>query len=244
MICTMLLLLLGCSENKGQKFLSTGMAEEMQQTDIEKQNTDIRKGGDGMTTELIMAAERGDTDQVLALLQQGVDMNATDGSGRTAIIAATQENKPETVKALIKAGADMNLRDHRNDNPLLSAGASGMLEIVKIMVEAGADTSITNRFGGTALIPAADRGHVDVVKYLLEHSDVNINHVNNLGWTALLEAVILGDGGKKHTQIVEMLVSHGADVNLGDSEGITPLQHAVSRDYRAMVSILEEAGAK
>ena len=228
MICVLLLMLLGCTEPPNEP-----SKEEVS-----------KKGGEVMTTELILAAERGETGRVLALLESGVDINATDAKGRTAILAATHNNKPDTVKALIDAGADLNLRDHRNDNPLLYAGAEGRLEIVKLMVEAGADTSITNRFGGTALIPAADRGHVAIVEYLLQHSDVDIDHINDLGWTALLEAVILGDGGVKHTQIVKLLVSHGADVNLADGDGVTPLQHAMSRDYQPMVAILEQAGAK
>lgn len=228
MFCVLLLMLLGCKDP----------SNEPSKKEVSKE------GGVMMTTELITAAERGDTGRVLALLESGVDINTADGKGRTAILAATHSNKPDTVKALISAGADLNLRDHRNDNPLLYAGAEGKLEIVKLMVEAGADTNITNRFGGTALIPAADRGHVEIVEYLLQHSDVDIDHINNLGWTALLEAVILGDGGVKHTQIVKLLASHGADVNLADGDGVTPLQHAKNRDYRTMVAILEQAGAK
>ncbi|MFP3381453.1 ankyrin repeat domain-containing protein, partial [Bacillus sp. SIMBA_069] len=81
-------------------------------------------------------------------------------------------------------------------------------DFVKAAIAAGADTTITNRFGGTALIPAADRGHVEIVRELLTTSDVNVNHVNNLGWTALLEAVILGDGGKNHQAIVKLLIEH------------------------------------
>jgi hypothetical protein len=52
----------------------------------------------------------------------------------------------------------------------------------------------TNRYGGTALIPACHYGHVETVRLLLGTA-IDVDHVNNLGWTALLEAVILGDGG-------------------------------------------------
>ena len=194
--------------------------------------------------DFVNAAELGDTDRVLTMLEQGIDINVTDDRGRTAILAATYGNKPDTVEALIQKGADLNLRDQRSDNALLYAGAEGRPEIVKLMVEAGADTTLTNRFGGTALIPAADRGHVQIVEYLLKHSDVDIDHINNLGWTALLEAVNLGDGGERHTQIVRLLVEHGADVNLADGEGVTPLAHAKSRDFKDMITILEKAGAK
>ncbi|WP_150271463.1 ankyrin repeat domain-containing protein [Paenibacillus tepidiphilus] len=196
-----------------------------------------------MANELITAAERGDTAAVMKALEQGADINGQDERGRTAVLAATHGNKPETVKALIEAGADLNLRDNRSDNPLLYAGAEGMPEIVRLAVEAGADTSLTNRYGGTALIPAADRGHVEIVQYLLEHSDVDVNHINNLDWTALLEAVILGDGGERHTEIVRLLIRHGADVNLADKDGVTPLAHAERGDYDEMAALLKDAGA-
>jgi uncharacterized protein len=106
------------------------------------------------------------------------------------------------------------------------------------------DYAKRNRFGGDALIPAADRGHVETVRLLLGQSKVDVNHVNNLGWTALLEAVILGDGGARHTEIVRLLVGHGARVNLADRDGATPLAHARKRGYRAIIAILEAAGGR
>lgn len=197
-----------------------------------------------MINELIAAAEQGNTSKVTTLLKAGANINGTDERGRTAALAATHGNQPETLRVLIEAGADINLRDQRSDNPLLYAGAEGLPEIVKLVVEAGADPTLTNRFGGTALIPAADRGHDDIVQYLLDHSDIDIDHVNNLGWTALLEAVILGDGGSRHTRIVQLLAEHGADVNLADKDGVTPLSHAQRQGYAEITAILKEAGAR
>jgi ankyrin repeat protein len=106
----------------------------------------------------------------------------------------------------------------------------------------GADLKSTNRYGGTALIPAAERGHVDTVRTLIE-AGVDVDHVNNLGWTALLEAIILGDGAERHQQIVRLLVKAGADINLADRDGVKPLQHARSRGYREIEAILVTAGA-
>ncbi|WP_238655387.1 ankyrin repeat domain-containing protein [Paenibacillus piscarius] len=194
-----------------------------------------------MNNPLIAAAERGDTAEVLRLLEDGADIQAQDESGRTAVVAAAYGNHAGTVEALIAQGADINIRDRMLNNVLLYAGASGYLDIVKMAVEAGADTTLTNRYGGTALIPAADRGHVEVVKYLLVHSDVDIDHINNLGWTALLEAVILGDGGERHQAIVKLLLTHGADPAIADREGVTPLAHARSQGYTEMSSLLETA---
>ena len=197
-----------------------------------------------MQTQLIDAAERGDTAIVRRLLQESANINARDERGRTPVMAATHGNHADTVAALIQAGADINIRDNRMDNPFLYAGAEGLLDILKLTIAAGADTKLTNRFGGTALIPAAERGHVAVVEQLLTHTDVDVNHINNLGWTALLEAIVLSDGGPRHQQIVQLLVDHGADVNIPDKHGVTPLQHARSRGFHAIERILAQAGAR
>ncbi|TVY09130.1 hypothetical protein FPZ49_15075 [Paenibacillus cremeus] len=198
---------------------------------------------DALNKQLIAAAERGDTKLVLQSIQDGASINFQDDRGRTPIMAATHGNKPDTVKALIQAGADINLQDNLWDNPFLYAGAEGLLDIVKLMIDAGADPKLRNRYGGSALIPAAERGHVAVVKELLERSKVDVNHINNLGWTALLEAIVLSNGDEKHQQIVQLLVDHGADVNIADKDGVTPLQHAKKRQFTEIERILTKAGA-
>ena len=90
---------------------------------------------------------------------------------------------------------------------------------------------------------AAERGHVETVRTLIE-AGVDVDHVNNLGWTALMEAVILGDGGPRHADIVRLLVEAGANVGLADRDGVTPLQHARRRGYAGIARLLEDAGAR
>ena len=115
--------------------------------------------------------------------------------------------------------------------------------MLRLLVPAGADLKSTNRYGGTALIPACHYGHVDTVRYLLG-TRIDVNHVNKLGWTALLEAVILGDGGAPHTEIVRLLLAHGAQPNLADREGVTPLAHARQRGFREISTLLDRAGGR
>ena len=71
-----------------------------------------------------------------------------------------------------------------------------------------------------------------------------LDHVNNLGWTALIESIVLGDGGPRHVDTLRALVEAGANVNLADRGGTTPLALARGRGYREMVAILEHAGAR
>jgi len=150
------------------------------------------------------------------------------------------------VQALLEDGADVNSRDPSGRTAVTAAVYGGHVAAVRALVEAGADVDLlgrTNRFGGTALIPAADRGHVDTVRELLR-TEIDVDHVNDLGWTALLEAVILGDGGRSHHEVVRLLIAAGADLELGDSEGRTPLTHARERGHEEIARLLERAGAK
>lgn len=196
-----------------------------------------------MNGSFIQAAERGETDVVLQYIGDGTDINGRDEQGRTAILAATHGNRVDTVRALIVAGADINLQDDKLDNPFLYAGAEGLLEIVRLMNDAGADPAITNRYGGTALIPASEHGYVEVVKELLTRSEVDVNHVNDLGWTALMEAIILNIGGEKQQQVIKILIEHGADVSIPDKNGVTPLEHARAHHFAAIERLLIDAGA-
>ncbi len=146
------------------------------------------------------------------------------------------------VDLLIAAGADVNVQDRTSQSAYLIPTADGSLEFLRMTLQAGADVHSLDSYRGTGLIRAADRGHVEIIRELLT-TDIPIDHVNRLGWTALLEAIILGDGGARHTEVVRLLVAAGANVNLADSGGVTPLAHAQQRGFAEIVSILTAAGA-
>jgi len=192
---------------------------------------------------LVAAAEAGDLATLRRLLDAGTPVDARDGRRRTALLAATHANQVEAARLLIQRGADVNAKDQIQDSPFLYAGARGRLEILRLTLAAGADLKSTNRYGGTALIPAAHYGHVETVRELLK-TKIDVDHVNRLGWTALLEAIILGDGGPAHTEIVRLLVAHGAKLQLADAQGVTPLAHAQARGQGAIAEILRRAGAR
>ena len=71
-----------------------------------------------------------------------------------------------------------------------------------------------------------------------------LDHVNNLHWTALIESIVLGNGGPRHQATLQALLKAGASQALTDRQGNTPLQLARQRGYREMVQMLEAAAAR
>ena len=196
-----------------------------------------------MTDQLHEAAAANDAVKIRELLASGAKIDARDKAQRTPLLAATRADAIEAARALIEAGADVNAKDNIRDTPFLYAGAEGRLEILRLCLKAGANLKDTNRYGGNALIPAAHHGHPETVAELLK-TKIAIDHVNNLGWTALLETIILSDGGPTHRNILKQLIEAGADVNIADADGISPLAHATSRGYWEMIEMLKNAGAR
>ena len=136
-------------------------------------------------------------------------------------------------------GADPDALDDRHDTPWLVTGVTGSVAMLEALLPAHPDLTIRNRFGGLSPIPASERGHVDYVRRVVQ-TDVDINHINDLGWTALLEAIILGKGGSDHQQIVRILLDAGADPRIADADGVTPLQHAQQRGYDEIADLLRQ----
>ena len=192
---------------------------------------------DSTQSSLLAAAAQNQPEIVQQLLATGVDIETRDTQGRTALLLATHRNATEAARILIESGADVNAMDNISDSPYLYAGAEGRLEIFRMTLDHGADLASVNRYGGTALIPAAHHGHVETVRELLQTA-TDIDHVNNLGWTALLEAVILGDGGPVYIEIVSLLLEAGANAEIADHDGVTPLEHAKQRGYAEITELL------
>lgn len=192
---------------------------------------------------LIEAAAAGRVDEVARLIGSGVPLEAQDAQGRSALLRAVADNRIAVAKALLDAGASPNTRAANQDTPWLLAGALGRTEIIAAMLPRQPDLSIRNRYGGNALIPACERAHVEAVKLLLT-SGIDLDHINDLGWTCLLEIVILGNGGPRHQQVARLVLDAGADPNLADKDGLTPLAHARQRGQQAVARLIEQAGGR
>lgn len=193
---------------------------------------------------LFEAVGRGDTTIIKKVLQDKPSLEFKNDQGRTALMEAVCKKNNDIAFLLINAGADVNAQDNMKNTPFLYAGAEGNLAFVKMALNHGANFKVYNRYGGTALIPAAEKGHLEVVKLLVNTLNFPKDHINNLGWTALLEAVLLSDGGQVHIDIVAALIEGGCDVNIADKNGITSLNHAKKQGYTEMVKLLEKAGVR
>lgn len=188
---------------------------------------------------LFAAAQRGDVAMIRQLATRE-NVNTRDGHGRTPLLVATHAQKIEAMEALVAAGADPRAKDSRNYDAITIAAVADAAEVMSAAIRLGGTArEITSPYLGTALIAAAHLGHDEVVRRLIK-AGAPLDHINNLGWTALIEAVILGDGGPRHVACARALVEAGARRDLADREGRTPLDHARNRGFQAMVALLSK----
>jgi ankyrin repeat protein len=190
------------------------------------------------------AAAKGDVAEIEKLIAEGEKPNIQDSKSRTPLHVAVYMKQHAAARALLKLGANPNALEIDRYDIVTIAAVANDLEMLKAVLDGGASArNITSRYDGTALIAAAHLGHAEAVKLLIA-AKAPLNHVNNLGWTALMEAVVLGNGGANHTAALRALVEAGADVNIPDKQSTTALQHARRRGYVEIARILENAGAR
>ena len=190
------------------------------------------------------AAATGDAAEIERLVKAGAALEARDANKRTPLHVAIFAHQAAAARALLKAGADANALDAQRYDIVTIAAVADDVEMLKLALAGGCKAgNITSPYDGTALIAAAHLGHDEVVRILIA-AKAPLDHVNNLGWTAVIESIVLGDGGRRHVATLAALVQAGANVNLADRNGATPLALAKGRGYTEMVKILEAAGGR
>jgi ankyrin repeat protein len=194
-----------------------------------------------------------DLAKVRLLVDKGADVNATSKQGRTPLlIAASHDGAEPIVKLLLSKGADVKARDGFQNTPLIAAADANDVRVVKLMIEKGVDVNATNLIGSTALMGAATNANVEAARLLLKAgADVNAVSASEglqvkngniaLGkFTALLLASSFGPA-----ELVKTILDAGANPNVKDVRGMTPLMLAVSSEYQnpEIVRLLLAKGA-
>ena len=184
------------------------------------------------------AAHHGDVAALQRLLAMGADVNGRDGHGRTPLQVATFSRQLAALRLLARAGAALGALENDRYDAVTIAAVADDEDTLRLLLAEGASAKLTtSRYDGTALIAAAHLGHDGVVRQLIA-AGAPLDHVNNLHWTALIEAVVLGQGGPRHLATVKALVEAGANTRLTDREGRTALALAQTRGYADMVKLL------
>lgn len=186
---------------------------------------------------LLDAARTGDPDLAAVAIRAGADLEARDGRRRSPLLLAVTGDNLAVARLLVAMGASPDALDDQHDTPWLVTGVTGSVAMAEVLLPHGPDLTIRNRYGGLSIIPASERGHVEYVRRVAQ-TPIDINHVNDLGWTALLEAVILGDGSRPYQEIVRLLLAAGADRSIGDREGVTALEHARRKGQDRVAALL------
>jgi ankyrin repeat protein len=190
------------------------------------------------------AAHQGDSIEIGKLAASGADVNARDLRGRTPLHVATFARKRDAIRALAAAGGGLHLLENDRYDCVTIAAVADDEETLRLLLSLGASAKLTtSRYDGTALIAAAHLGHDGVVRQLIA-AGAPLDHVNNLHWTAVIEAIVLGNGGRRHQETLRALIAAGASLQLADQQGNTPLALARSRGYAEMVKMLAAAGAR
>ncbi|WP_307854211.1 ankyrin repeat domain-containing protein [Nocardioides palaemonis] len=189
---------------------------------------------------LLAAASAGDADAAALALRAGADLEGRDERRRTPLLLAVIDDRLEVAALLARLGADPDAVDVQSDTPWLVTGVTGSVAMGQILLPLDPDVTLRNRYGGVSIIPASERGHVAYVRWALQHTRIDVDHVNDLGWTALLEAVVLGEGTERWQRVVDVLLSNGADRSIPDRDGVTALQHARARGFDEIAALLED----
>ena len=190
------------------------------------------------------AAANGDLAAIASLARNKAALAARDANGRTPLHVATFRKQRAAIRALVKAGAGTDALDRQKYDAVTIASVADDVETLRALLEIGASAQLTTSvYDGTALIAAAHLGHDEVVRLLIG-AGAPLDHVNNLGWTAVIESIVLGDGGARHQATLRHLIEARASLAIADRQGKTPLALARERGYSAMVAMLERVGAR
>jgi ankyrin repeat protein len=224
---------------------------------VEARPQDVNARGGESETPLHAALEEGHQSVAMLLLERGADMGSRDSRSRTPLHIASYRGHAEVVSLLINHGADLDAEDLNHETPLYLASTKGKHDVARLLLEHSADANHPDVYGWAPLHLSSERGHEEIVRLLLDHG-ADTNRPENRGLTPLHLASLRGhndivqllldhgadanhpgsgvtplhvasEEGCNH--VVQLSLNHGADANHSDSNGLTPLDHALLRDH-------------
>ena len=206
---------------------------ELQQSPLKKENSQAGR-------ELIVAIRKGDIETIKQHLEAGVDVNVKGQGGRTPLHTAAQLSQKAIIELLIANGADVNAMDggglwEGGGTPL---DMNNIGEIADLLRKHGGKTAKWLKAAESIHI-AAESGNLEAVKkHLVAGAEVNIPD-DRFGMTPLYHAAFWG-----HTNVIELLIASGADVNTKNRVGSTPLDLFETDRRKESAALLRKHGGK
>jgi ankyrin repeat protein len=210
------------------------------------------------STALLYAAYQGDLAVVSALIAAGADVNAFNDYGANALQQAASAGDAALIARLLEGGADVESPNAEGQTALMAAARTGVVEAARVLVEHGADVNARESWGGqTALMWAAAQHQAAMIAYLISAgadpnaqaaardwerrvtSEPRIKEMLSGGFSPLLYAARQGC-----TACARVLIEGGADPDLGDPDGVTPIIAALLNfRFDVALYLVEEGGA-
>ena len=169
------------------------------------------------------AVQSGTLSSVIAFLDAGMAVDAAAAGGGTALMVAAESGQGYIVEELLNHKAQPNQARPNGDTPLILAARNGNAQALQALLKAGADTTLANQEGLTALAEASMAGHASAVKILAPASRPSLDY-------ALQLAAVKG-----RTDVLDVLLQHGASVLARSSENRTPLMYAAKNGQNEAV---------
>lgn len=186
---------------------------------------------------LLRAAEHGDVDDVMLLLNQGADVHVADGDQWTALMFAARMGYAQIARLLLDRGANVDAVEKDQWTPLMLAAQYGHVDVARLLLGRGAYIEAVDSKKWTPLMLAAEEGQIDMMFLLLDRG-ANIQAVDTDQWSALMYAV-----SKGQINVVRLLLSRGANIHAVEKEHWTVLVIAAIVGHIDILELLLDEGA-
>ncbi|CAG7558037.1 unnamed protein product [Fusarium equiseti] len=192
----------------------------------------LRSKPDPLVSALCHASSRGDEQQILAFISQGINIHGRNEHGNTPLKCAILQDQAGAAVILISAGATTNKLP-----PLFKAAGMGSLNVAKMLLETE-DVNAVMKNGQPYFVEVVNKGNLAGVRFLLENG-AKADATVWPGGSLLAQAVKKGQD-----DIVDLLLSYGADANSSDIHGNSVLNIAIQEGNAKLVGRLLKQGAQ